>query len=935
MVEASHTNITQPSFSSGIISTELFGRLDFKKIESGLKQCENWSIRPAGGVTFRTGTKYIANAKYSDKNISLIPFVYNRSDGLCLEFGHHYIRFFDDGKPVKKNGRVYEITTTYSEKEVGRIKYVQDKNKMYLVHPNHPPALLERDDDGNWSLRDLVFNPSVPTVNSVTIEKLTAKKTDTVVNFDKWQYAVSIVDKDGHEGMATYSNKVSSDIDLLNQNIKVTFTINANNLDRVDYFNVYRVKGGEFFRCYTIEPTTGTTYELKDISFALDETKSPRKRFDAFDNGDYPSAIGYWNQRLLLGGTRKKPNTFWGSVVGFPEDFTNTFVMAADEGFELTFNSGSLDAITDFVTMDDLIVFTEGKIWRVSGTSVNNMVALVESYSGSSGIRPFVSKKSILYVDSSINTVSNFVYSYELNGYTGQNLDVLVRDEFDGYTLKDISFRDTPYGILYSVRSDGTLMCLTYMREENVYAWHKHTTQGYFRNVCSVDKDEHDEVYVCVERDGVKYIELFQKYINAVQDINDSWHLDCAGRYKSGLEEWQSEKTQPDTIYYGFTGQDKNEDWYCWEIGWMNAPRGGNSIASSLGWFYTKTPTITDSTEVYLTRQTGGYSFGVKTTNSGDFTSPTTMGKLRSGAGIPIKLIDGKTYGTQWWGYRRDASGDIHNHSDAPYAVLYTKDKSSGGALYTKQGDEFVNVGSISSYDADSFNYNGYKYIYSAGKNITISGGTQFFTKYTEQGTEAGGLAYDTIDGEGGQVIDERTDNYIVVQGDVYNKIRVDVKGLTQIAGLERFNNKTVTVLADTNVWRNVEVVDGVAKLPIPAFNVLVGLPYEGILEVIPHDGVYSSGNSTVGDNRRIVDGVLSYHKTRGLWYGKDVNHLYEVKPYTQETYSFNIPLESGKMAIKVADGFSLESNFVVVQKSPLPAMIQSITLGTTVNGKN
>lgn len=934
MVEASHTNITQPSFSSGIISTELFGRLDFKKLESGLKQCENWMVRPAGGVTFRTGTKYIAETKYADKNISLIPFVYNRSDGLCLEFGDRYIRFFENGNQVMKNGSVYEISTNYSAEEVGRIKYVQDKNKMYLVHPNHAPALLERFGPTDWKLRDLVFNPSVPEVTKVEIEKQTAKKTDTVVLFDNWQYAVSIVDKDGHEGMAKYSNKVSSDIDLLNQNIKISFSVSESDLDKIDYFSVYRIKGGEFFRCYTIKPNTGTTYELTDISFALDETKSPRIKFDAFDNYDYPSAVGYWNQRLLLGGTRNKPNTFWGSCVKFPEDFTTTFVNAADEGFELTFNSGSLDAITDFVTMDDLIVFTEGKIWRVSGTSVNNMSALVESYSGSSGIRPYVSKKSILYIDSSINTVSNFIYSYELNGYSGQNLDVLARDEFDGYTLKDISFRDTPYGLLYSVRSDGTLMCLTYMREENVYAWHKHTTEGYFRNVCSVDRDEHDEVYVCIERDGVMYIELFQKDINAIQDINDSWHLDCAGRYKSGLTKWQMEKELPDTTYYRFAGAKKNEEWYCWEMGWMNAIRGGNSIASKLGYIYTQTPTINSDTMVYVTRQKGGYDFGTYTKNSGDLKKTKKFSEAFK-ATIPIKLIDGKTYGGQWVGYRRYTSGDIIDKSAPPYDFLYTTIRASGTPIYINKDGEFINVGTTSTYTNDSFTYNGYKYTYSSGGDITVSEGDRFVTKYTEQGAEVGSLAYDTIDGTGGQIIDEMTNDYIIVQGDKYSKVETDVKGLTSISGLDRFNGKTVTILADTNVWRNIEVVDGSITLPMPSYNVLVGLPYEGILEVIPHDGVYSSGNSTVGDNRRIVDGVLSYHKSRGLWYGKDINHLYEIKPYTEQTYSFNIPLESGKMAIKVADGFNLESPFMVVQKNPLPAMIQSITLGTTVNGKN
>ena len=73
-------NNTQSSFSGGIISTELFSRLDFSKVLTGLKQCDNFAVRPAGGVVYRAGTKYVADAKYNDKNVALIPFVYNKND---------------------------------------------------------------------------------------------------------------------------------------------------------------------------------------------------------------------------------------------------------------------------------------------------------------------------------------------------------------------------------------------------------------------------------------------------------------------------------------------------------------------------------------------------------------------------------------------------------------------------------------------------------------------------------------------------------------------------------------------------------------------------------------------------------------------------------------------------------------------------------------
>ena len=150
-------NSTQPSFSSGIISTELFSRIDYNKLLAGVKQCENWSVRPAGGAIYRTGTQYISETKYSNKKSCLIPFSESRESGYCLEFGHNYIRFYKNGTQITNNGSVYEVATTYTENEVSELKYAQYRNQMYIVHKNHAPAILTHISDTNWTLVNIVF----------------------------------------------------------------------------------------------------------------------------------------------------------------------------------------------------------------------------------------------------------------------------------------------------------------------------------------------------------------------------------------------------------------------------------------------------------------------------------------------------------------------------------------------------------------------------------------------------------------------------------------------------------------------------------------------------------------------------------------------------------------------------------------------------------
>ena len=932
------TNITQPSFSSGIISTELFSRIDFSKLTSGLKNCENFVIRPAGGATFRVGTKYIAETKHKNKRVALLPFVYNRKNSFCLEFGDKYIRFFKDGFPVMKDEAVYEVETTYEESELSEIKYTQDRNKMFLVHPNHPPALLERKDDNDWVLRDLVFNPAVAKVTEVKIEKQTADKTDEVVDFDGWKYAVAVVNKDGLEGLPVYSNTITSDIDLLNQPIKVTFKVNKEDTD-IKEFRVYRIKGGEFFQCYILDYTGNEEYSFKDLSFALDETVTPKEMFTEFEDGNYPSSVGYWNQRLILGGTKKKVNTFWGSRVAEPEDFAETLIKSADGPFELTFNSGTFDAITDFIPLDDLIVFTESKVWRVSGTSPGNMVAYIESYSGSSGLRPFASKKSVLYVDSSLNTISNFVYSYELNGYSGQDLDILSRGLFDGYSIRDISYKDNPYGVLYCVRNDGVLLGLTYLREENIYAWHQHKTQGLFKNICAVEGTATDLVYCVVERDGVSYIELFGNYINETDDINDSWHLDCATKYRSSVYSYQNKKEVADPYEEQVFESSKvgpqtfmveRNGWY--DITLVGGGGGGSNPAGGAGGGVTLKAKLLAG-EYTINIGKGGAGAGAYVRNNNGHVGDSSSMK---GEGFSLVCKGG----TQGYGRRNGGKpgtiGAVEIDSDRDFEIIKrNKAGETSNKSFITDDVNGAGAGGVPQGNDEGAGYagkGGYCKIIMHGENYSYVPGDLL---YTEGEPVVGGNAYYNIDLSNVETITEVGDDYIKAGGDTYYIKSKESNIYDKVTGLERFNGKTICAVVDTNFYDNLYVENGETYLPYTSSSVLVGLPYEGYIETIPGENKYSSGNSTVGVNRKINDGILTYYRSRGLWYGKDKDKLYEIKPYTQASYGENIPLETGKLNLKVSDGFSMETSFVVAQKSPFPALIQSITLGSTYNGKN
>ena len=86
--------VVQTSFSAGEISPEMRGRTDTSKHQNGLKKSTNAAISPFGGVVRRNGSRFVNKAKYSDKELILIKFVFSVDQSYMLEFGEYYIRFY-------------------------------------------------------------------------------------------------------------------------------------------------------------------------------------------------------------------------------------------------------------------------------------------------------------------------------------------------------------------------------------------------------------------------------------------------------------------------------------------------------------------------------------------------------------------------------------------------------------------------------------------------------------------------------------------------------------------------------------------------------------------------------------------------------------------------------------------------------------------------
>lgn len=144
-------------FNSGEWSPKVDSRVDHEKYPAACRQLQNMIPMPHGPVTRRKGLVYIAETKNSGV-ANLVRFQVSRNDSMCLEFGDEYIRFFKNSEAVLSGGSPYEIVSPFTVDEVFDIKFAQINDVLFIAHENHPPQILSRFADDNWTIADITWD---------------------------------------------------------------------------------------------------------------------------------------------------------------------------------------------------------------------------------------------------------------------------------------------------------------------------------------------------------------------------------------------------------------------------------------------------------------------------------------------------------------------------------------------------------------------------------------------------------------------------------------------------------------------------------------------------------------------------------------------------------------------------------------------------------
>jgi len=585
------------NFTAGELSPRLDGRTDLNKYFNGTKTLENMLIHPHGGASRRSGTKFIHEVKTSSVQTRLIPFEFSTTQTYIMEFGNQYIRFYKDqgiitesnktisgatqanpgvitatshgysngdhviitsvvgmtelngktfkvankttntfeiqdvdGNNVNTTGytaygsagvanKIYEIASPYATADLPTIKFAQSADLMYLVHPGYAIRKLSRSGHTNWSLT----TPSLVTSEDKTVSAVTKANP-------------GVVTTSADHGLSEGDFVTFTDIGGMTQ-------LNG---------NVYKVGTVGSSTTFNLQDSDGNDLNTSSYgTFSAGGSDKVNKLTDPVLNTttDYfPSSVTFFEQRLVFAGSNNNPQTLWFSKSGSYENFTTGSADA--DAMVYTIASNKVNAIRYMSAQRSLIVGTVGGEFVVSGsgttlpiTPTNVQIQKQSSY-GAANVDAVQIENVTMFLQRAKRKIRELTYNLNIDQYQAQDMTLLAEHISDG-GITEMAYQQEPDSILWCVRSDGTLLGLTYARTEQVVGWHRHILGGVFgsdqavvESVASIPADSNeDELYIIVKRTINSVTRRYVEHLTLFDygtDQTDAFYVDSGLTYSGG-----------------------------------------------------------------------------------------------------------------------------------------------------------------------------------------------------------------------------------------------------------------------------------------------------------------------------------------------------------------------------------------------------------------
>lgn len=506
----------QNNFNGGIISPEMYGRSDQAKYQTGVADANNMLVLPHGALDFRNGFEFVHKLT---GQFRLIPFIYSDEQAIIVILNPPYAYFSTMGQMILDgSNNLLRIAIPYTAAQLPGIRYAQSGDVITMTHKDHRPKLLKRLGAASWSLTNAVFTTEIdaPTIAG------TVQNTNTENNH-KIDHRYVVTAWKGTEESA------KSNVVTLNNDLTVRPNTNTITWDAVagaEKYTVYKSQSGVWGR---IAETVDLT--VVDNYIEPDTTLTPALSRAVFNGaGKYPVAVSYIQQRKVYGGGSQTPQVLNMSRSGTEDNFTYSIPTQDDDSIQFRIAGRDGNGIQHLVPMNDLLVLTSASAWKISATAAitpQDIMVYPQANTGANECTPLMTDSVCIFSSDQTGRIHELSMSANRTGaYQAIELSLMCPHLFDGFRIVDQAITRNPFTCAFFVRDDGQMIGLTYDPLQQVFGFHRHTTNGKIKTVAVIPEDTQSSLYLGIERNGEMFLERFR--IRRTFDNATENHLDCS-----------------------------------------------------------------------------------------------------------------------------------------------------------------------------------------------------------------------------------------------------------------------------------------------------------------------------------------------------------------------------------------------------------------------
>ncbi len=444
----------QTNFTAGELDLDALGRSDLAAYANGARELTNVQVAPTGGVSRRPGLAHVDAVPGKGR---LIPMALAGDGRALLVVTHGRLLVYRAGQ------RVADLAAPWLSKHLPGLRWAQSADVMLLTHPEVPPQRLIYRGGDTWQLADWAF---FRTQAGAVREPLV-----------KFAPAGTTLQPDGTSGTVTLT--ASSEVFKGRDHVGATIEIK-----------------GKQAEITVVDSATQVQAETREALVDTQATIDWRESAVSAARG-WPVAVAFHQDRLVIGGTRDRPQRLWLSRTG---DLFNFYLGEGkpDNAIAMDLLGDQIEAITALKPGRHLQIFTARAEWRLAGEPLTPAQAQLQRHTrhGSPVARyvpPADVEGETVFVPRQGGQIRAFRPDELAQRYASTDLALLaphlVPEPVD-------AAYDSQDRIYYALDAGGTLAAATLLRGEQVTAWTRLATAHPVAAVAAQD----GAVHVLVER---------------------------------------------------------------------------------------------------------------------------------------------------------------------------------------------------------------------------------------------------------------------------------------------------------------------------------------------------------------------------------------------------------------------------------------------------